>query len=431
MPEEYDVIVVGTGPGGATVARELARRGKSVLMLERGGRIDRVGNTPAMLLMSKRFGLTRSREKNWVVSVFNYGGASNFAAGAAVDPPRSVFDPVGIDLTAEAAWARRELGVGPLPDELVGESVLRILEAANDLGYHWTKLDKFIDPETCREGCGDCMMGCRHGAKWTSRVFGDEATAAGAKLLLHARVDRVLTEGGRAVGVEGHRYGKRMSWRGKMVVLSAAMGSPVILRNSGVDRAGHGFACDFLAFVGGVVPGMNTHGANPMTVGTLEHYENDGLIIVPLFPGWAAYALELLFMGPGYLSKFPNLWRYTGVMVKIKDELAGTIYSDADFSKPITKQDRMRLDKGIDIISRVLRKMGARDDSIFALDPIGAHPSATCRIGEVVDGNLETEIQNCFVCDSSVFPDSLGLPVVLTAVSLGKRTADILEARFS
>ena len=30
------VIVVGSGPGGATVARELARRGRRVLLLERG-----------------------------------------------------------------------------------------------------------------------------------------------------------------------------------------------------------------------------------------------------------------------------------------------------------------------------------------------------------------------------------------------------------
>jgi choline dehydrogenase-like flavoprotein len=34
MPKEYDVIVVGSGAGGATVAREMARRGKSVLILE-------------------------------------------------------------------------------------------------------------------------------------------------------------------------------------------------------------------------------------------------------------------------------------------------------------------------------------------------------------------------------------------------------------
>ena len=35
-PTNWDLIVVGTGPGGATVARDLARRGKQVLILEWG-----------------------------------------------------------------------------------------------------------------------------------------------------------------------------------------------------------------------------------------------------------------------------------------------------------------------------------------------------------------------------------------------------------
>jgi choline dehydrogenase-like flavoprotein len=34
--EEFDAIVVGSGPGGATVARDLSRRGQRVLILERG-----------------------------------------------------------------------------------------------------------------------------------------------------------------------------------------------------------------------------------------------------------------------------------------------------------------------------------------------------------------------------------------------------------
>ena len=33
---DTDVVVVGSGPGGASVARELARRGRRVLLLERG-----------------------------------------------------------------------------------------------------------------------------------------------------------------------------------------------------------------------------------------------------------------------------------------------------------------------------------------------------------------------------------------------------------
>jgi choline dehydrogenase-like flavoprotein len=78
-------------------------------------------------------------------------------------------------------------------------------------------------------------------------------------------------------------------------------------------------------------------------------------------------------------------------------------------------------------MKKVLRKVGAGDDSIVELNPSGAHPSATCRIGDVVDTKLETSIANLYCCDASVVPKALGLPVVWTVVALGKRLAKHLE----
>ena len=40
-PDRYDIIVIGSGSGGATVAHRLAPTGKSILMLERGGYLPR------------------------------------------------------------------------------------------------------------------------------------------------------------------------------------------------------------------------------------------------------------------------------------------------------------------------------------------------------------------------------------------------------
>ena len=40
MPDSYDVVIIGSGFGGAITARRLAEKGKSVLVLERGRRWD-------------------------------------------------------------------------------------------------------------------------------------------------------------------------------------------------------------------------------------------------------------------------------------------------------------------------------------------------------------------------------------------------------
>ncbi|HEX3756721.1 MAG TPA: GMC family oxidoreductase, partial [Rhizomicrobium sp.] len=41
MAEEFDIIVIGSGPGGASVAHRLAPTGKRILLLERGGYLPR------------------------------------------------------------------------------------------------------------------------------------------------------------------------------------------------------------------------------------------------------------------------------------------------------------------------------------------------------------------------------------------------------
>ena len=39
--EHYDVIIIGTGAGGGTLAHRLAPSGKRILLLERGGYLPR------------------------------------------------------------------------------------------------------------------------------------------------------------------------------------------------------------------------------------------------------------------------------------------------------------------------------------------------------------------------------------------------------
>lgn len=431
MDKEYDVIVVGSGPGGATVAREMSRKNRKVLLIERGGNWKFLGNTVGMAMILKNFGLTLSKELNVVVVPKNYGGASVITCGAAVPPPKAVFDAVGIDLSVETEEARGEMGVNILPDELIGKTNFRLLEAANDLGYNWTKTERFVNPDLCEPECADCMLGCPKGAKWTSRVYGDEAVRNGADLVLHTNVTEVIRDSGKAIGVKGSSFGRTREFYGKKIVLSGGTGNVGILRRAGIDEAGKSFAVDFLQFIGGVIPGMSTTHEQPMAVGTFEHYDSDGIIILPVFPNWAMQSIMALLKGPQYVPRLMDAFRFSGIMVKIRDELKGEIYPDNPifpFSKAPTNQDKKRLAKGEGIVRKVLKKAGAPENSILAFNPSGAHPSASCRIGEVVDRNLQTRVKNLYCCDASVLPASLGLPVVWTAVTLGKRLSKHLDA---
>lgn len=425
--KEYDVIVVGSGAAGCTVAREMTRRGRKVLLLEKGGRMEWLGNTVTVASMIDIPTLLRNY-RDIVIFVNNYGGASNIAAGSALPPPKKVFAPVGIDLAKEAEEARSELWIKPLPDDLVGENNLRLVEAANSLGYHWQKMDKFIDAAKCT-GSGNCMLGCKTGAKWTGRVFGDEAVAGGADLKLHANVQEVIVENGKAVGValkNGERY------YGKSVVLSSGgLNNVHMLRRAGIDEAGKGLCCDWLSFVQGIIPGTNSRSATPMSVGTVEHYDEDGLVILPVAPNWALFLGIAFLSGPTHLRKLANFMRYTSIMVKVQDDVVGEIKKGRAFTKPLTENDRKKIDKGVQIITKIFKKAGAKESSIYPMKAAGAHPSATCRIGVVIDNNLETQIKNLYCCDASVFPSSLGAPVVWTVVSLGKRLSKHLDAHLS
>ncbi|TEU00203.1 MAG: hypothetical protein E3J29_02075, partial [Dehalococcoidia bacterium] len=69
---------------------------------------------------------------------------------------------------------------------------------------------------------------------------------------------------------------------------------------------------------------------------------------------------------------------------------------------------------------------GGDPDSIFISRLRGTHPSATVRLSEMVDGDLQTTVRNLYVCDASVFPEALGQPTVLTIISFAKRLSDHL-----
>jgi choline dehydrogenase-like flavoprotein len=426
-----DVIVVGSGPGGATVTRELTRQGCKVLLLERG--YDHrskfyYGTYLGALRYTDRMSFLFTEEGLNIIAPIMVGGATSMYTGASALPPPWFKSKYSIDLDAEAQATIDELKIKPLPLHLRGKASTRIAQAAQGLGYDWFAQPKFMNPQRCADHGQEfdcqaaCMLGCRCRAKWNAAEWVDEAVDHGAVLKTSARVEKVLVENRQAVGVQGHIGFNRFKANANTVVLAAGgIGSPRILTNSGMRNAGVGMTMDTTVMVYGFSRHGGTGHEPPMT---WSYEDNDaGFMLSTLTDPWLLYPLAAIRKGFGPALRWLQWHKILGIMIKLKDDISGGIFPDGKIRKPLTPGDKERLNHAYAICKKILVEAGAERSSIFMRPLIGTHPSGTVRIGTLLDNNLQTEIEGLYVCDASVFPESLDRPTVLTIISLAKRFA--------
>lgn len=424
---EADAVIVGSGPGGSTVAKQLSKAGKKVVLLEKGRDLKMIGNHFSALLYADKMGLSFTEEGLNIVRAMITGGSTILYCGSATPPPAWFKSTYNIDLQKYTDETIDELHLKPLPDEVVGQAALRIMESANELGYEFEKFNKFIDPEKCRMRCGGtCMLGCPYGAKWSAREYIRDMQESGGELIIRADVQHVLVEDGVATGVLAVTPKSTLEVKADIVVISAGgIGTPTILQKSGLHEAGIGMFIDPLVFVSGISRFEGNTLGPPMAVGSYKLLD-EGILLSDLIDPWGMWLMMALLKNPTKLHHFFHYRQMLSLMVKIGDERKGFISMDGRVSKPMSERDRYRLNRGAAIAREILIKAGARPESIIVGPVRGAHPGATARIGDVVDTNLETKIKNLFVSDASVIPDALDRPVVLTLISLAKRLSDYL-----
>jgi choline dehydrogenase-like flavoprotein len=354
------------------------------------------------------------------------GGSSIYFFGTAWEPPYELFSKHGIDLRPQVAEARRELRIAPLPPDLMGPSARRVMDSATELGYDWQPIPKYFD----QQRLGGAPMGSygvpSYQAKWNARMWVEEAVSLGATLVTSARARRVLIEDGVAKGVEFVHGGKTRTALGSTVVVAAGgIGSPVLLRASGIEDAGRSLFCDPVVVVIGSLPGPGHGQELPMTAGVLM--EDEGYTLTDFsVPRWL---YSLITAEVGRIDKLLSYQRAAAILVETKDELNGRVTRRGGIRKPLTQGDRRRLTQGTQRARKILTNAGAERlcrSWLFAVQPGGTVP-----IGRLLDPDLQTEVDNLYVCDASVIPDPWGLPPSLTLIGLGKRLAGHLVGRSS
>ncbi len=249
------MVVVGSGPAGAAVARHLALRGVRVLVVEEGHEapLDRLqaSGVRAMASLYRDMGTSIAFGNASMpylqgcavggTSVVNGAISWRFppevlAEWARDDPALGeALDPAAVGAAEDRIEAR--LHVHPTEERVAGPKNLLLARGAEVLGVAHRPIRRNVD------GCvgeGRCLQGCPHGHKLSmDRSFLPDAVEAGARILAGMRVTRVIVERGVARGVAGvSTAGARFEVRARcaVVLAASAVQTPCLLLRSGLAQ---------------------------------------------------------------------------------------------------------------------------------------------------------------------------------------------------
>lgn len=419
-------IVVGSGAGGATAAKELQGKFR-MTVLEAGKEFQSFSLNLPLLGKLRKTGLffdereiqpffpameiRKTQDKMILVNGVCLGGTTTISAGNALRMDKDLKN-LGINLDAEFEEIYREIPVSTEHQNLWRETTKRLFEICQEMHLDPQPIPKMGDYDRCTN-CGRCVLGCPQGVKWDSRRFLKAAVDKGARVVKNCKVERVVVKGGKISGVEAKEGWRRQFYSADLVILAAGgLGTPVILQNSGINCQQRLFV-DPVLCVAAEWEGCLQNREIPMPfVVQKEHF-----IISPYFD---------------YLSFFFNRdWRLPardilGIMIKLADSNSGGI-TDGKIDKILNEQDKERLADGIEICTEILARLGVKKDRIFLGTINAGHPGGMLPLTGQEAGTFHHHSlpENLYIADATLLPNSLGNPPILTIIAMAKRVSKL------
>lgn len=371
LPDRADVLVVGSGAGGAPTAAILAASGLDVVVVEEGEYVPQGQVVPFSLEQMRRQyragGVTTTLGRPPIAYAEGRcaGGGTEINSGLYRRPPEQVVERWrrhhGLDVSADDLYAacdeiEQRLSVQPLPGPAIPASERLRLGAAR-LGWEHGEIPRWITYSD-----GDVATGRRQSMTAT---YLPDAVAAGARLVVGHRVDRLVLDGSRAVaaGVTG-RGGRRARLRFDAVVVCAgAIQTPALLQRSGLraGRVGRLAVHPTVKLAAGFAEEVNV--ADDIPVHQVTEFAPDlsfggsasgpGLIALALSDHWPLFAAAI------------EDWRRTSVYyAAITSEGRGRVVTVPGTPDPIvtyrlTRRDRALLGRGLARLALLLLEAGA------------------------------------------------------------------------
>ncbi len=478
--ESADVVVVGSGAGGAVAAKELAEAGLRVIVLEEGEHFDRrdfTGPPPERL---RRF--YRGNGLTFTIGVptislpigRGVGGSTLINSGTCFRTPDFVLDSWGMDgaeLDPLFASVEETLNVGPVTADIMGANGEVMEKGRRELGYSGGPIRR--NARGCH-GSGVCAFGCPLDAKLGMHVtYLPLAVRAGARIISGCRVEGLVIENGRAVGVRGSivdaetgavQRDARFEVRANHVVLAAgAIYTPALLQRQRLANSSRQVGRNLRIHPGCGVLGVFDHDLNAwkgvMQSTYVDEKLRDGVLLEATYPppgvGYSAGGVG----GKGsYLKDFLARYRQTAAAgLIISDTGTGRVRATPGGGLLMTydmhPDDVRKTLDGIRLAAEVYLAAGAeevhtllpgmpavrkRDEldwitegkwTAADLKLSAYHPMGTCRMGKdprtsVVDEfGRAHDLPGLVITDASVLPGSTYVNPQITIMALAARSA--------
>lgn len=409
VEERCDVVVIGSGCGGASAAARLAEAGLDVVIVEQGGYYTKNDFDQREVNMLARIDGGRGLHASEDASVNltygnNVGGASVHYWADSYRLPRDrlqQWHSLGMEghdselLTRHFTEIEQDLNVHPATDAYVNRMNQLLHDGAERLGWHVARVPQ------ARKACvasGHCMQGCAYDAKQSQLVtYVPRALAAGARLYADCRAEQLAFDGRRAKRLgcsildrpTGRSSGRRLDIDAKVVVVAAGgFATPeFLLRQRLPERLpalGQGFFCNPCPLVHAIFPDdviqwrnipaawgveefrLGRYDGPERVFGHAEHgrYREGGYLLMANQLQPATLAAILPGVGPEHSALMRQMPRLGGTIAWIDDIEPGTIRLESGrrrVSVPLSGGNAERIRDAWRKQARLLFEVGASE----------------------------------------------------------------------
>lgn len=471
---DCDVVVVGTGAGGAVVGRELAERGYAVAFVEEGDLYRRDAFDGRAIDAYRRFYRAGIVLGNAPIPVFMgrlVGGSTAVNGGTCFRTPSWVLDrwceTMRTDDFTPAAMNRyfehveEFLQIAPTEERYLGPISGVFARGCGKLGWRYSRIRR--NTPGC-QASGFCDYGCRTDARRSTNVsYIPAALSRSAMLFTRLRAEHVRIENGRATGLSAvTRTGESIRFNARAVILAGgALPTPLFLQRQGIATAsgqvGRNLSVHPSAGMSGLFDEDIKPGESVPQGYFVEEFLRDGILIISALSPPNTSPMALALSGRPLMDAMDQHEHIATIGPLIADDPKGVVRLQAHgqylIQSNLTAQDVRRLHVGMVRSAELLLAAGAKHlypgvTSMPSLSPndlhrfakakihagdlalISYHPLGTCRMGRdrktsVVDLDQQThDVKRLFIVDGSTVQGPLGVNPQLTIMALATRAAE-------